>query len=105
MLNDTPKCSCGTILKPDFVFFGEGIPENAYKKSIEEISSCDVMLVIGTTGEIMPASLLPYQAKKNGAVIIEINPQESNYTNKISDYFIKEKAGLASKKLSEIIFK
>jgi len=102
--NETPVCSCGKILKPDFVFFGEGIPSDAYEKSLNEINLCDVMLVIGTTGEIMPASLLPYEAKKNGAVIIEINTEKSNYTDKITDYFIKQKAGVASVELKELMF-
>ncbi len=103
LLKETPKCLCGSILKPDFVFFGENIPVDAYKKAINEINLCDVMLIIGTTGEIMPASILPYEAKNNGSLIIEINPEESNYTNKITDYFIKQKAVMASNKLKQFI--
>ena len=101
--NDIPKCECGKVLKPDFVFFGEGIPTKAYEKSISEIGKCDVMLVIGTTGEIMPASLLPYEAKNNGAKIIEINTEDSNYTKKITDIFINEKAGKVSEELTKYI--
>ncbi len=100
---EIPVCSCGKFLKPDFVFFGEGIPNDAYEKSVNEVNSCDVMLLIGTTGEIMPASLLPYEAKKNGAIIIEINTEESNYTQKITDFFIKQKAGVVSEELTRII--
>ena len=48
---------------------------------------------MGTTGEIMPASLLPFQAKQRGATIIEINPAKSQYTDRISDIYIKGKAG------------
>jgi NAD-dependent deacetylase len=83
---------CGGLLKPDFVFFGEPIPEEAYKKSIEHTLASDVYLVIGTTGIIMPASLLPYEAKRNGATIIEINVAPSEYTNKITDIFLQGKA-------------
>ena len=57
------------LLKPDFIFFGESIPEIAMKKSIEEAEKADLFLVIGTTGEIMPASMIPYEAKKNKAKI------------------------------------
>ncbi len=88
-----PRCSiCKAVLKPDFVFFKEPIPELALKRSMELASTCDVMLVIGTTGEIMPASQIPYLAKRNKATIIEINPNPSNFTNDITDIFIKEKA-------------
>ncbi len=88
-----PKCiKCGGILKPDFVFFKEPIPDTAYKKSITLSSGCGVMIVVGTTGEIMPASQIPYLAKKSDAFIIEVNTNPSNYTNTISDLFLHGKA-------------
>ena len=49
---------------------GEGIPQEAYSKSLLEAEVADVFLVIGTTGEIMPACLVPQIAKRNGAKII-----------------------------------
>lgn len=65
LINIPPKCKkCGSILKPDFVFFGEPIPEFACVKSFEEIQKADVFILIGTTGEIMPASTIPFKAKK-----------------------------------------
>jgi len=91
--NLPPECAeCGTVLKPDFVFFGEPIPEPARTNSFAEAELADVFILIGTTGEIMPASIIPIEAKKNGAKIIEINIQPSNYTNTITDIFLKGKA-------------
>lgn len=88
-----PKCRhCGGLLKPDFIFFGEMIPEYAYKKSVEEAQKADVFIVIGTTGEIVPASLIPTMAKENGVKIIEINPRKSLFTDAITDVFLKGKA-------------
>lgn len=85
-----PKCSvCETVLKPDFVFFGEQIPEPASSNSFGEASEADVFLLIGTTGEIMPASLIPHQAKRNGATIIEVNVEKTNFTESITDYFLE----------------
>jgi len=83
---------CGGLLKPDFVFFGEPIPPKAYEQSLRHTNQADVYLVIGTTGIIMPASLLPYEAHKNGATIIEINVTPSNYTEQITDIFLQGKA-------------
>ena len=98
-----PRCEkCGAVLKPDFIFFGESIPEIAMKKSTEEAEKADLFLVIGTTGEIMPASMIPYEAKKNKAKIIEINTQPSNYTSTISDLFLQ---GKATKVLDELLNK
>jgi len=97
-----PKCKeCGGLLKPDFVFFKEPIPKDAFEKSIELMQNADAILIIGTTGEIIPASELPYIAKENGAVIIEINPEYSNYTKKITDIFLQEKATKACKEIEK----
>ncbi len=90
---ETPRCKlCSGLLKPDFVFFKESIPKDALSRSSFLSSTCDVMLVVGTTGEIMPASQIPYLAKRNGAAIVEINIQPSNYSNEITDIFLKGKA-------------
>lgn len=71
-----PKCEkCGTVLKPDFIFFGEAIPEPARTNSFAETENADVFILIGTTGEIMPASMIPIEAKRNGVKIIEVNNQ------------------------------
>jgi len=95
-----PLCpKCWGVLKPDFVFFKEPIPKKALEKSLELANECDVMLIIGTTGEIQPASQIPVIAKQNGAAIIEINIEPSNYTPAITDIFLKNKATKACAKL------
>jgi NAD-dependent deacetylase len=86
------KLKCNGLLKPDFIFFGEGIPVDAYESSIQAAKNADVFILIGTTGEIMPASQIPYLAKQNGAKIIEINISESSFTPQITDVFLKGKA-------------
>ncbi len=88
-----PLCKkCGGLLKPDFVFFSEPIPQQALDNSIKEATEADLMILIGTSGEIMPASQIPYIAKEKGAKIIEINIEKSNYTNSITDVFLEGKA-------------
>jgi len=84
---------CGALTKPDFVFFGEGIPEKAYEDSLHAARNCDVMMIVGALGEVMPAANMPYEAKRNGAFVIEVNPEPSNFTNQITDLFIPSKAG------------
>jgi NAD-dependent deacetylase len=89
-----PLCSkCNSLLKPNFIFFGEGIPEPAGSTSFELAEKCDVIVVIGTTGEVMPACNIPYVAKRKGAKVIEINPGKSAYTGYITDIYLKGKAG------------
>ena len=92
------------ILKPDFIFFGEGIPQKAYSNSFADAGKAEVCLIIGSTGEVMPASYVPQTAKQKGATIIEINPEESMFTNQITDIHLKGKAGDVLMKLSEYLF-
>lgn len=100
-----PLCqACGALLKPDFVFFGEDIPSAAYHHSAEAVQRADVLLIVGTSGEVVPASMFPYQAKKSGATIIEINPESSNFTAQITDIFLQGKATEVTQKLDQAIF-
>jgi len=100
-----PKCKkCGEVLKPDFVFFGEAIPEQEEKLSFEEAEKADLFIVIGTTGEVQPASLIPVVAKSKGAKILEINIKKSNFTDDITDLFIEEKAAQAMKKIEAELY-
>lgn len=101
-----PKCDkCGEVLKPDFVFFGEAIPERAEKLSFEEAEKADLFIVIGTTGKVQPASLIPVLAQSKGAKIIEINIKKSNFTDDITDLFIQEKASEAMVKIEAEFYK
>ena len=99
-----PICpKCGGLLKPDFVFFGEPIPSDAAYLSHDIAKTTDVHLIIGTTGEVQPASYIPVYAKKAGAKIIEINPKPSKFTDKITDIFIEMKASEALTAINETI--
>ncbi len=95
-----PKCDkCNGLLKPDFIFFGEGIPVDAYEKSVTAARKAELVIIIGSTGEVMPACQIPWEAKRNGALIIEINPGVSNFTHQITDIHIQEKAAEAMEKI------
>ena len=94
--NLPPHCpKCGELLKPDFVFFGEKIPQETYSASIDAARKCDVCLVIGSTCEVTPAAYVPVLAKQNGATIIEINPSKSAITDRFTDIYIPRAAGSA----------
>ena len=72
-----PICRCGKILRPDVVWFGEPLPQNIWHAAMQQASSCDVMVVVGTSLAVSPANLLPVYAKQNGAILVEINPEET----------------------------
>ena len=93
-----PACEkCGGLLKPDFIFFGEAIPPEAYRRSMELVQDADLLIVVGTTGEVMPASMIPYEARN--AKVIEINVEPSAYTEERTDLFLQAKAGEAALEL------
>ena len=100
-----PTCrECGGILKPGFVFFGEAIPQLPMREAFETASLSDVFLIIGTTGEVMPANQVPLMAKESGATIIEVNPEPSFYTPDITDIFLQGKGADIMQKLEEELF-
>lgn len=73
-----PKCgNCGSILRPDVVWFGEALPQDVWQKAIDYSSSCDVMIITGTSLVVSPANTLPLYAKQNGAMLIEVNPEKT----------------------------
>ena len=97
---EIPLCNlCKGVLKPDVIFFGEPIPEKPSINSFAEAEKADCFILIGTTGEVAPANMIPRIAKENKAKIIEINPVKSTYTDSITDIFINEKATTAMTKL------
>ena len=90
---DIPRCpSCNGILKPDFVFYGEGINKNNYDKSLKMANNADLVIIVGTAGQVMPACYMPFTAQRNGAKIIEVNTLESSFTSQITNYFFQTKA-------------
>lgn len=105
MKNISPRCTADkNILKPDFIFFGEGIPPEAYSQSFADADRAEVCLIIGSTGEVAPASFVPREASQNGATIIEINPEESLFTGQITDIYLKGKAGEVMALLEKELF-
>jgi NAD-dependent deacetylase len=76
-----PKCTCGKMLRPDVVWFGEGLPQAIWKNAIGEASTCDIMIIVGTSLVVSPANTLPIYAKQNDATLIEVNPEKTVMSN------------------------
>jgi len=92
--NETlPRCECEKILKPDVIFFGEAIPEDAMNRSFDLASSAGALLVVGTSAVVSPVNTIPSIAKQNGAWIIEINREKTHLTNTVTDIFLQGNAG------------
>jgi NAD-dependent deacetylase len=85
-----PYCeTCGKVLKPDIVLFGEQLPAQVWAKAQRAVLACDLLIVAGTSLIVSPVAQLPEQALKNGARIIIVN-KSSTYLDKYADVVIHE---------------
>jgi NAD-dependent deacetylase len=98
-----PRCGCGGLIRPNVVFFGEPIPERAAMTAFALSSSCQVMLVVGTSAIVAPASQLPVLAKQAGAKVVEINLEPSPLSRDVSDYLFEASASQVLPQLADAI--
>jgi NAD-dependent deacetylase len=76
-----PHCACGGLARPGVVWFGEPLPDGMMKEAEHAAGAAEVFLVIGTSAVVYPAAgLVPY-AKHGGAKVIEINTDDTPFTN------------------------
>lgn len=98
-----PRCpDCGGILKPNFVFFGEAIPPEAYRASFSAAQEADACIVVGSTGSVYPAALVPLTVKRNGGFLIEVDPGETEFSGE-ADVHVRLGASDALTRLDSLL--
>ncbi|MEO8249091.1 MAG: NAD-dependent deacylase [Burkholderiales bacterium] len=71
-----PRCPiCGNARRPAVVWFGEMLPERTLAAAQRAAGSCDVMLVVGTSGLVYPAAGLAIAASSAEARVVIVNPE------------------------------
>ncbi len=76
-----PVCpECGDSMRPDVVLFGDFLRVEDIEAAQKAAESCDVCLVVGTSALVYPANSFPGVARRNGAVLIEVNPEVTALT-------------------------
>lgn len=76
--SEPPVClSCGNLLRPGVVWFGEHLPAQALRQAQEAVCCCDLLLVVGTSGVVYPAAGLVFQAHQQGCKVVIINPEDT----------------------------
>lgn len=74
-----PRCAgCGVFVRPGVVWFGENLPAGALGAARQAAASCELMLVVGTSGAVWPAAGLAARAHAAGALVVIVNPQDSD---------------------------
>ncbi len=90
---NVPRCAaCGGLLRPHVVWFGESLPRAELELAVTAARTCNLFFSIGTSGLVQPAASLAHAAKNRGAVVIEVNAEETPLTPK-TDYFFNGKSG------------
>ena len=91
--DELPHCQiCDGLLRPDVVWFGEGLPSKSLEAAWQAAHNCDVFFSIGTSAWVQPAASLPLVALENGALVIEINPNITQLSHHTT-YQLQESAG------------
>ena len=87
-----PTCAhCQRLLRPHIVWFGESLFTGDLSRCAAALQSCDVLLVIGTSGVVYPAAGFASVAKQAGAFVAEINPDSTPHSDTV-DVFLKGRA-------------
>lgn len=90
-----PACpEDGSLCRPNIVWFGEYVPQEPMVAAINSSSSCDLMLIVGTSGEVSSGYGFVEYALANGATVVEVNPSAGALT-RYAHYWIAEPAGTA----------
>lgn len=72
-----PMCSCGALLRPNVVWFGEPLPQAELQAAWRILEGCDTLLVVGTSGMVEPVASFPLMVKGKGGKVVEVNLQQT----------------------------
>jgi NAD-dependent deacetylase len=98
-----PHClSCGGVVRPDVVWFGESLPPRILDKAWHESEQSDVFLVVGTSAVVYPAAHLPLVAQGRGARLIDINPESTAVSDR-ADVHLRGRSGAILPRLLQLV--
>ena len=87
---ELPRCSkCSGLMKPDVILFGEQLPQRAWYDAQRECRQCDLLMVAGSSLEVLPVAGLPMQAIDRGAHLVILN-NATTYLDVRADVVIQE---------------
>ena len=79
-LDTLPHCqSCGAMLRPDVVWFGESLPVDALLRAEEAANQADACLVVGTAGAVYPAAGFVLAVERRGKPVIVVDPGPTSF--------------------------
>jgi len=97
-----PRCSCGAPLRPDVVWFGEPLDQAALERAAQAVSTCEVLLVVGTSAVVYPVAVLPALARRGQAMVVEVNVEETPLSAE-SDAVLRGPSGVLLPELERLL--
>lgn len=99
---EIPRCSCGGLVRPDVVFFGEPLKEKDLLLAFKKVEEADLFIVMGSSLVVYPAAYLPYRALENKIPLVILNKGETPLDG-LAHLKMEEPLGSISSKLLEIL--
>jgi NAD-dependent deacetylase len=87
-----PDCSCGGYIKSATISFGQAMPAEAMQRAEELTKHCDLFLVVGSSLVVWPAAGFPLMAKRNGAALVIINREPTEF-DELADLVVRNDIG------------
>ncbi|UJZ87677.1 NAD-dependent protein deacylase [Heyndrickxia coagulans] len=78
-VNNDFYCECGGVLRPNIVLFGEALPQEAFQFALEEAEKADLFIVLCSSLSVTPANQFPLIAKENGAKLVIVNMEPTQF--------------------------
>jgi NAD-dependent deacetylase len=72
------------MMRPGVVWFGEQLPEGAIERATDAALKADAFIVAGTSAQVYPAAGLIPLAIRRGAAVIEVNPEETEFSDEVT---------------------
>lgn len=82
--------SCGGIVRPGIVLFGETLPQDVFRKAGQASLQADLFIVLGSSLSVTPANMFPLEAKENGATLVIINREPTQF-DMYADHLIQNR--------------
>lgn len=100
---DIPRCpACHSLLKPDVILYEEQLPLKMWMLAQKASNTCDLMLVAGTSLEVMPSASLPVKALDNGAHLIVVNQSATFIDERADLLFMNDVADIIPRIATEV---
>lgn len=99
-----PRCeACGGLLRPDVVWFGETLDPARLRRAMAAVDDCDYLIAAGTSAVVQPAASMPMAAARGGAFTLEVNPEPTEISPRVSEA-VEAPSGAALPRLLEAAF-